>query len=544
VLNKRTAIPNPASSRIFSPVVPSRHSTGGAGGNNGTYDDDDDDDGSFGALSSFRGGQLRWWDMKRVRAMGYWIREIVSSDAGILGLSFAVSVVVMCQHLDDLADMAWVLVSWSCFSFTLGHWVGIVIGGGSSDRRSTIRDIVSSRGGTKDISRQLLENRNMVSMVKSIMCVPDNASNTSSAVSSSSLPNILRHHHFWSNLTSHMKKNEKETWALNAHKPVARYLQKRLLKLRHVRRKSVIVTKTFPEGHGEGNDAAKTSMEHKDEGVLTDASGDEYRYQRMGAMNASHVPVSLVEEVVQPCCRLRGMDVFLSDDPLTELYRRDLLIQCGLRDIPTFVINVMAPCVNICFYYELPHWFHSFADDHQPSYDSHSEFDDDNDSHSAQQLPHDMTILQHVLSLDTRSLIHSLKIMPCVPVAPLPIRMLAPPQKEYTIEGPNLPVTLYREEGRTDETTGKSLAPVIELDIDLMSSPSVRRLTTLGLRYLHECVIDLAFILAFEGEECCLGMIRMDRVDLKTGAVVPVPGEKEDVMMVSKMNHGGEAVKQ
>jgi hypothetical protein len=263
----------------------------------------------------------------------------------------------------------------------------------------------------------------------------------------------------------------------------------------------------------------------------------------MGAMSARDVPVTLVEEMVQPCCRLRGMDVFLSDDPLTELYRRDLLIQCGLRDTPTFVINVMAPCLNICIYFELPHWFHSFADDHKPFYESNSDVDDD-DSHTASQLPHDMTILQHVLSLDTSSLIRSFKIMPCVPVAPLPIRMLAPPQKEYTIEGPNLPVTLYREEGRTDQTTGKSLAPVIELDIDLMSSPKVRRLATLGLRYLHECVLDLAFIVAFEEEECCLGMIRMDRVNVQTGAVVPMPGEKEDVMMVSKMNQTGGEVKQ
>jgi hypothetical protein len=139
--------------------------------------------------------------------MGYWIRDIVTSDAGILVLSFLVSVVVMCWHLDDLAGMAWVLVPWSCFSFTLGHWMGIVGGGNGGDsgdrgtsRYGTIRDIASFRGRGSDIeniSRRLLEQRNMISVVKSLNSLRhDGKTNTPK-------------HHFWSNLTSHMKKTRK-----------------------------------------------------------------------------------------------------------------------------------------------------------------------------------------------------------------------------------------------------------------------------------------------------------------------------------------------
>jgi len=65
---------------------------------------------------------------------------------------------------------------------------------------------------------------------------------------------------------------------------------------------------------------------------------------------------SLGEFVVEPVLKLRGMDVFLTDDADMEVATHPWLIGQGLRDVPTMIVNVITQWGNILVYFELPGW--------------------------------------------------------------------------------------------------------------------------------------------------------------------------------------------
>lgn len=69
-------------------------------------------------------------------------------------------------------------------------------------------------------------------------------------------------------------------------------------------------------------------------------------------------PASLNDFVVNPLFRLRGMDVFTANggDPEANIADHPWLIQNGLRDKPTFVVNAMVQWGNIVLYFEMPEW--------------------------------------------------------------------------------------------------------------------------------------------------------------------------------------------
>jgi len=60
--------------------------------------------------------------------------------------------------------------------------------------------------------------------------------------------------------------------------------------------------------------------------------------------------------VVVPQLRLRGLDVFMGDDPESEVATHPYLISHGLRDVPTVIINILTPWANLLIYLELPKW--------------------------------------------------------------------------------------------------------------------------------------------------------------------------------------------
>jgi hypothetical protein len=75
---------------------------------------------------------------------------------------------------------------------------------------------------------------------------------------------------------------------------------------------------------------------------------------------SSTVADSLEGFVVEPIFQLRGMDVFLTDDPEPQASTHPWLIEQGLRSVPTFIVNVLTQWGNILIYFEMPTWVHGF----------------------------------------------------------------------------------------------------------------------------------------------------------------------------------------
>jgi hypothetical protein len=61
-------------------------------------------------------------------------------------------------------------------------------------------------------------------------------------------------------------------------------------------------------------------------------------------------------DLIDPVCILRGMDVFLTDDPETEIGSHQWLIDNGLRDVPTLILNFYTQWGNMLFYFQLPNF--------------------------------------------------------------------------------------------------------------------------------------------------------------------------------------------
>ena len=102
----------------------------------------------------------------------------------------------------------------------------------------------------------------------------------------------------------------------------------------------------------------------KDLGVsmkeLEEVMDDDQSLLAMGSIHENQMEklraTSLEDVVVEPLCRLRGLDVFLTDAPEKVLGNHSFLIKHGLRDRPTFLINVLTQWGNIMMYFELPAW--------------------------------------------------------------------------------------------------------------------------------------------------------------------------------------------
>lgn len=59
---------------------------------------------------------------------------------------------------------------------------------------------------------------------------------------------------------------------------------------------------------------------------------------------------------IHPLMELRGMDVFLTEDPEMDPSTHPWLIEQGLRDVPTLLVNIVTQWGNILIYFQLPSW--------------------------------------------------------------------------------------------------------------------------------------------------------------------------------------------
>jgi hypothetical protein len=71
---------------------------------------------------------------------------------------------------------------------------------------------------------------------------------------------------------------------------------------------------------------------------------------------------TLDDFVVVPLLKLRGMDIFMTDEPETEIITHPWLIEQGLRSVPTLVVNLLTPWANVLIYLEMPSWVTRLSD--------------------------------------------------------------------------------------------------------------------------------------------------------------------------------------
>jgi hypothetical protein len=71
---------------------------------------------------------------------------------------------------------------------------------------------------------------------------------------------------------------------------------------------------------------------------------------------------TLDEFVVVPLLKLRGMDIFMTDEPETEIVTHPWLVEQGLRAVPTLVVNLLTPWANVLIYLEMPSWVSRLSD--------------------------------------------------------------------------------------------------------------------------------------------------------------------------------------
>lgn len=124
-----------------------------------------------------------------------------------------------------------------------------------------------------------------------------------------------------------------------------------------------------------------------------------------------------------------------------------------------------------------------------------------------------------------------LKMIPVVAEGPLAVRLLAPPKKELVISCANLPVTWRMHEASTD-SRGKMLCPVVEMELDCVSSRAIRGMAGILKRNLSSLCIDVAFTISspidqdLEEEkedepQACLGLFRFDHIDVEQCSKFP-----------------------
>lgn len=237
-----------------------------------------------------------------------------------------------------------------------------------------------------------------------------------------------------------------------AHGQVNDRLMKRLLRNPMYRRKT-------PSSEEE------PSIEEDEE---EDAASEEQSnvLQKIGSFDLPDAS-SLKEDVIDPLFRLRGMDIFLTEhmeegaeDNMSEhpflikqvnnccnrhgcfvvynhLTRLAFAHRSGLRDSPSFVVNMMTQWANILLYFEMPEFVEEW--------DNIVEQDDD---------PDDVKALKHFLNGDDEYRNLRLKMLPSLVGGPMPIRMVAPPKREMTIHCTMLP-TKWRKVDRCRTPDGQ-----------------------------------------------------------------------------------------
>ena len=312
----------------------------------------------------------------------------------------------------------------------------------------------------------------------------------------------------------------KAYWEEHVYDKPTGALMDRLLQYDDFRTKSV--ASSVAHQHG----ATCTEMHASTE---VDGTEDAYdarmKTERLGRVDTGNDRASVLQTKIEvdPLFKLRGMDVFRADGiPEERVWRQPILEQNGLRDVPTFIVNLMLPGANLVVYFQMPSWIKKFEDI--------VEEDDDAE---------DTKAFKRFLRGTDQYRNKRWKILPCLVDGPYIIKVMAPAEKEVTIAGGRVGATWHKYDESVDHRSGKKRAALLEVDCDLISNPGVRKICNIVLGQVKNVRIDCAMIVEkpylseVKEPAACLGLWRMDKIDMNDSPLVP---QKEEEQLLREMS--------
>jgi hypothetical protein len=133
----------------------------------------------------------------------------------------------------------------------------------------------------------------------------------------------------------------------------------------------------------------------------------------------------------------------LADDLESHVASHPWLISEGLRDVPTFVVNVITQWGHILVYFEMPVW----VQDWNIIVEEECDLDD-------------VKAFKRYLSGDSEYRNARLKVIPSLVEGPLAMKVLAPPKKEMLLHCTLLPVSWKQHDPETT-SKGRKLCPAL-----------------------------------------------------------------------------------
>lgn len=109
---------------------------------------------------------------------------------------------------------------------------------------------------------------------------------------------------------------------------------------------------------------------------------------------------------------------------------------------------------------------------------------------------------------------------------PLPIRIIAPPKKEITVQGSILPTKWIKHAAKTSPD-GSTLHPCLELEVDMVSNSTLRSVSGMLRKYIKAISLDLAVIIAKptpndpDEPSACVGLWRFDHINIERCPPLP-----------------------
>lgn len=208
--------------------------------------------------------------------------------------------------------------------------------------------------------------------------------------------------------------------------------------------------------------------------------------------------VLLTKMQAEPLCRLRGVDVFLTDCAEAEMSTHPFLLDHGLRKTPTFIINMMTQWGSILIYMELPDWV---VDRSTCLVEQTGDADN-------------VKALKRFLAGDDDYRRNRLKIIPELVEAPYPIRLLCSKDAELQIHSDGWLETTYYS-----HCDG---CPTWEVNVDCMGNSAIRGMALLIKRYLVGIKADFALVISHPDEVgAVLGMWRFDHLNVNQYPTLP-----------------------
>ena len=215
------------------------------------------------------------------------------------------------------------------------------------------------------------------------------------------------------------------------------------------------------------------------------------------------------EWVTHPILGVRGMDIFLSEDPPEDVGNNAWLVQQGLRTVPTLLLNGMTQWGNVLVYFQLPEWVTDFDEALQIHPDD----------------PDTVRALKDFLAKNDDYRNERFKFIPAVVEGPMAVKILAPPKKERVIHGQVISLDWKKYDKEVDPVSGQPLQPLISVTVDCVSNSAIRKMANIVKKYLASLTLDLALVISAppncvnsdaDEHKACLGLFRFEKVDVSS----------------------------